>query len=109
MTEKDPAAESIGLTMIDAAQVEGADKATLSLEERDGVTVLAITGGTTFPATLPVVDESGEILTVLRVVPDTQVTKPASNRYQAVASKPQLSAYITDWCQYDARLPEPPL
>jgi chitinase len=33
-----------------------------------------------------------------------RVAKPMYNKYQTVRSKPKVSAYITDWCQYDRRL-----
>lgn len=33
-----------------------------------------------------------------------RVAKPVHNLYKADATKPQLSAYITDWAQYDGRL-----
>ncbi len=32
------------------------------------------------------------------------VVKPMYNEYQSDSAKPKLSAYITDWCQYDGRL-----
>ncbi|CAQ84151.1 MULTISPECIES: glycosyl hydrolase family 18 protein [Photorhabdus] len=34
----------------------------------------------------------------------TRVCRPMYNEYETDKSKPKLSAYITDWCQYDARL-----
>ncbi|MDE9564566.1 chitinase [Xenorhabdus bovienii] len=34
----------------------------------------------------------------------TRVCKPMYNQYERDPAKPKLSAYITDWCQYDARL-----
>lgn len=33
-----------------------------------------------------------------------RVAKPVYNSYEKSETKPTLSAYITDWCQYDARL-----
>lgn len=33
-----------------------------------------------------------------------RVAKPVYNEYKKDNTKPQLSCYITDWCQYDARL-----
>ncbi|MFZ0219682.1 MAG: glycosyl hydrolase family 18 protein [Candidatus Aquirickettsiella sp.] len=33
-----------------------------------------------------------------------RVAKTVYNRYEKSESKPKLSAYITDWCQYDGRL-----
>ncbi|WP_232370374.1 hypothetical protein [Xenorhabdus lircayensis] len=36
----------------------------------------------------------------------TRVCKPMYNQYERDSTKPKLSAYITDWCQYDVRLDE---
>ncbi|NHB95613.1 glycoside hydrolase family 18 protein [Photorhabdus stackebrandtii] len=33
-----------------------------------------------------------------------RVCRPMYNEYESDKSRPKLSAYITDWCQYDARL-----
>ncbi|MBN9682593.1 MULTISPECIES: glycosyl hydrolase family 18 protein [unclassified Corallococcus] len=36
-----------------------------------------------------------------------RVAKPVYNQYAQASTKPKVSAYITDWCQYDGRLDKP--
>lgn len=64
MTEKDPAPEASGLTIIDASQVTEQEKAILALDMHEGNTVLKMSGGDVLPERIPVVDDEGNVVAV---------------------------------------------
>ncbi|WP_378735499.1 hypothetical protein [Nocardia brasiliensis] len=83
--------------LIPAADVNPEDIGTLTLEYKDGQPIVTLSDGTHFPAELTVVDGSGTPLgSYIAATPPTSVDITPSTRVS-------LSAYVTDWSQYDAR------